>query len=185
MGASLKCLSSAAERYASAARTIVRLIVGSTPDDRCVVLSLSCGARLRSGIRSAIALCDACCAAGVAIPPRGKEPRNFGSGRFHETTTRVRALEALAPGAGHRAAAGDEAPGPASMIGVPDVATWPRSQPASAVSLRIPRRHVPDADSDRARLPGTGPAPRPGASQDVPGEGLTQGTINAQTGQRW
>jgi len=24
------------------------------------------------------------------------------------------------------------------------------------------RHHVPDADSDRARLPGTGPAPRPG-----------------------
>jgi hypothetical protein len=38
------------------------------------------------------------------------------------------------------------------------VATWPRSQPGSAVSLRIPRDHVPDADSDsdRARLPGTG-----------------------------
>ena len=117
MGASLKCLSSAAERYASAARTIVRLIVGSTPDERCVVLSLSCGARLRPGIRSATALCDACCAAGVAIPPVGKEPRDFGLGRFHETTTRVRVLEALAPGAGHRAAAAaDEAPGPASMI---------------------------------------------------------------------
>jgi len=64
MGASLKCLSSAAERYASAARTIVRLIVGSTPDERCVVLSLSCGARLRPDIRSATALCDACCAVG-------------------------------------------------------------------------------------------------------------------------
>jgi len=76
-------------------------------------------------------------------------------------------------------------PGLPQWSGVPDVTTWPRSQPASAVSLRIPRRHVPDADSDRARLPGTGPAPRPGASQDVPGEGLTQGTINAQTGQRW
>jgi hypothetical protein len=37
-------------------------------------------------------------------------------GRFPETTTRVRALEALAPGAGHRAAAADEAPGPASVI---------------------------------------------------------------------
>src|ERR1700735_5173458 len=36
------------------------------------------------------------------------------------------------------------------------------------------RHHIPDADSDRARLPGTGPAPRPGASEDVPGEGLTQ-----------
>ena len=57
MGASLKCLSSAAERYASGARTIVRLIVGSTPDERCVVLSLSCGARLRPGIRSATAPC--------------------------------------------------------------------------------------------------------------------------------
>src|SRR6185437_834660 len=59
---------------------------------------------------------DACCAAGVAIPPAGNEPRNFGLGRFPETTTRVRALEALAPGAGHRAAAADEAPGPASLI---------------------------------------------------------------------
>jgi len=116
MGASLKCLSSAAERYASAARTVVRLIVGPARDERCVVLSLSCGARLRPGIRSATALCDACCAAGVAIPPTGKEPRNFGLGRLPETTTRGRALEALAPGAGHRAAAGDEAPGPASMI---------------------------------------------------------------------
>ena len=37
-------------------------------------------------------------------------------GRFPETTTRVRALEALVLGAGHRAAAADEAPGPASMI---------------------------------------------------------------------
>jgi len=62
--------------------------------------------------------------------------------------------------------------GPPQWSGVPDVATWPRSRPGSAVSLRIPRRHVPDADSDRARLPGTGPAPRPGASEDVPGEGL-------------
>jgi hypothetical protein len=44
----------------------------------------------------------------------------------------------------------------------------------SAVGLWIPRHHVPDADSDRASLPGTGPAQRPGASQDVPDEGLTQ-----------
>jgi hypothetical protein len=50
MGASLKCLSwSAAERYASAARTVVPLIVGPARDERCVVLSLSCGARLRPG----------------------------------------------------------------------------------------------------------------------------------------
>jgi len=50
--------------------------------ERYVVLSLSCGARLRPGIRSATALYDACCAAGVAIPPAGKDPRNFGLGRF-------------------------------------------------------------------------------------------------------
>jgi hypothetical protein len=50
MGASLKCLPwSAAERYASAARTVVHLIVGPARDERCVVLSLSCGARLRPG----------------------------------------------------------------------------------------------------------------------------------------
>ena len=50
MGASLKRLSwSAAERYASAARTVVHLIVGPVRDERCVVLSLSCGARLRPG----------------------------------------------------------------------------------------------------------------------------------------
>jgi hypothetical protein len=59
-----------------------------------------------------------------------------------------------------------------------DVATWPPFQPGSAVSLRIPRHHVPDADSDRARVPGS--APRPGASEDVPGEGLTQEPINAR-----
>jgi AcrR family transcriptional regulator len=46
--------------------------------------------------------------------------------------------------------------------------------PGSAVSLRIPRHRVPDADSNRARLPGTGPAPRPGAPEGVPDEGLTQ-----------
>src|SRR5216684_3179592 len=71
-----------------------------------------------AGVSAALLHCaDACCAAGVAIPPAGKEPRNFGlGGRFPETTTRVRALEALAPGAGHRAAAADEAPGPASMV---------------------------------------------------------------------
>ena len=50
MGASLKCLSwSAAERYASAARTVVHLIVGPARDERCVVLSPSCGARLWPG----------------------------------------------------------------------------------------------------------------------------------------
>src|SRR5260370_28432880 len=37
-----------AERYASAARTVVHLIVGPARDERCVVLSLSCGARLRT-----------------------------------------------------------------------------------------------------------------------------------------
>ena len=50
MGASLKCLSGcAAEGDASAARTVVHLIVGPARDERCVVLSLSCGARLRPG----------------------------------------------------------------------------------------------------------------------------------------
>src|SRR5258708_22440852 len=58
MGASLECLLwSAAERYASAARTVVHLIVGPARDERCVVLSLSCGARLRPGIRSTTAHC--------------------------------------------------------------------------------------------------------------------------------
>jgi len=47
----------AAAIYASAARTVVHLIVGPARDERCVVLSLSCGARLRPGIRSATALC--------------------------------------------------------------------------------------------------------------------------------
>src|SRR6476646_11100573 len=37
---------------------------------------------------------DACCAAGVAIPTAGKQPRNLGLGRFPEATTRVRTLEA-------------------------------------------------------------------------------------------
>jgi hypothetical protein len=37
---------------------------------RCVVLSLSCGARLRPGVSAALLhIADACCAAGVAIPP--------------------------------------------------------------------------------------------------------------------
>ena len=50
MGASLKRLSgSAAERDASAARTVVHLLVGPARDEGCVVLSLSCGARLRPG----------------------------------------------------------------------------------------------------------------------------------------
>ena len=50
MGASVTCLSwSVAERYASAARTVVHLIVGLARDERYVVLSLSCGARLRPG----------------------------------------------------------------------------------------------------------------------------------------
>src|SRR5580692_12653120 len=50
MGASLKYLSwSAAGRHASAARTVVHLIVGPARDERCVVLSLSCGARPRPG----------------------------------------------------------------------------------------------------------------------------------------
>jgi len=120
-------------------------------DKRRVVLPLSCGARLRPGY-----------------------PQRYCS--------LLRAIEALAPGAGRRAAAADEAPGPASMIRCAWCRhTWPRPQPGSAVALRIPRQHVPDADSDRARLPGAGPAPRPGASQDVPGEGLTQGITNAQT----
>jgi hypothetical protein len=58
MDASLKCLSwSAAERYASAARTVLHMIVGPARDERCVVLSLSCGARPRRGIHSATAHC--------------------------------------------------------------------------------------------------------------------------------
>jgi hypothetical protein len=41
MGASFKCLSwSAAEQYASAARTVMHLIVAAR-DERCVVLSLA------------------------------------------------------------------------------------------------------------------------------------------------
>jgi len=76
---------------------------------------------------------DACCAAGVAIPPTGKEPRDFGLGRFPETTTRVRARLAAFL-AGKCSSAADTPP--------------PRSR----------RRLRP------CGLPGSGPAPRPGAS---------------------
>jgi hypothetical protein len=70
MGASVKCLSwSAAERYASAARTVVHLIVGPARDERCVVLSLSCGARLRPGYPQHYCTLRMPVAAGVAIPP--------------------------------------------------------------------------------------------------------------------
>src|SRR5580700_2083963 len=84
-------------------------------------------------------------------------------GRFPEATTRVSALEALVLGAGRRAAADRtkrlDLP---QSFAVLHVASLPRSQPGSAVVLRIPRGHGPDADSDRAGLPGTGPAPRLG-----------------------
>ena len=99
---------------------------------------------------------------GVAIPPTGKEPRNFGLGRFHQTTTRSRSrgpgTRCRPPRSSRRRSARTCLNDPVCLMSP----TWPRSQPASAVSLRIPRRHVPDADSDRARLPGTGPAPRLG-----------------------
>ena len=74
MGASLKYLSwSAAERHASAARTVVHLIVGSARDERCVVLSLSCGARLRPGYpRRYCTLRMPVARPGVAMPPAGK-----------------------------------------------------------------------------------------------------------------
>jgi len=60
----------------------VHLIVGPARDERCVVLSLSCGARLRPGYpQHYCTLRIACCPADVAVPPvlpAGKEPRNFG-----------------------------------------------------------------------------------------------------------
>ena len=83
--------------------------------------------------------------------------------RFPEATTRASALEALVLGAGRRPAADRtkrlDLP---QSFAVLHVASLPRSQPGSAVVMRIPRGHGPDADSDRAGLPGTGPAPRLG-----------------------
>jgi hypothetical protein len=60
----------------------------------------------------------------------------------------------------------------------PPASSWtrqPTAFPAGKCSKPADTRHdVPDADSDRARLPDTGPAPRLGASGDVPDEGLTR-----------
>jgi hypothetical protein len=56
-------------------------------------------------------------------------------------------------------------PGPDSRL---------RSQPGKCSKPADTRHDVADADSDRARLPGTGPAPRLGASEDLPDEGLTR-----------
>jgi hypothetical protein len=121
--------------------------------------------------------------AGTPTPAneKGRKPDSC-LGRFPETTTRVSALEALVLGAGRRPAAGRtkrlDLP---QSFAVRHVASLPRSPPGGAVVLRIPHHHVPDADSDRAGLPGTGPAPRRGASEDLPDEELTQEEI----GQRW
>jgi hypothetical protein len=75
MGASLKRLSwsaaERAERYASAARSVVDLIVGPARDERRLVTILRREAE--AGVSAALLhLADACCAAGVAIPPAGK-----------------------------------------------------------------------------------------------------------------
>ena len=79
----------------------------------------------------------------------------------------------------------DEAPGPGSMIRCASC-RQPAAFAAGKCSKPADTRHrVPDADSDRARLPGTGPAPRLGASEDVPDQGAYPGTISAQTGPRW
>jgi len=87
----------------------------------------------------AAGLLPAWAAAGTARPPAGAR-----SGEIRGRRER----------ADERAVGSVRAP-PAPPVGwVPDVAAGPRSQPGSAVSLRIPGHHVPDADSDRARLPG-------------------------------
>jgi len=56
--------------YVFAARTVVHLIVGPARDERCVVLSLSCGASLRQGVRSATALCGCLLRGGKTVTRR-------------------------------------------------------------------------------------------------------------------
>jgi len=56
--------------YVFAARTVVHLIVGPARDERCVVLSLSCGASLRRGVRSASALCGCLLRGGKTVTRR-------------------------------------------------------------------------------------------------------------------
>ncbi len=63
-------------------KTVAHLIVGPARDKRCVVLSLSCGARLRPGYpQHYCTLRMPAARPSVAVPPvlpAGKEPRNFG-----------------------------------------------------------------------------------------------------------
>ena len=97
MGGSLKCLSwSAAERYASAARTVVHLIVGPARDERWVVLSLSCGARPRPGYPQR----HCTLRMPVARPGwryrRPGEPRNFGLHRVKQLAVVRRRAEPVA-----------------------------------------------------------------------------------------
>jgi len=56
------------------------------------------------------------------------------------------------------------------FAGVPDVATWPRSQPGSAVSLRIPATTFQTQTQTERGYPAPGSAAS-WASGDVPGEG--------------
>ena len=83
MAASLKCLLwYAAERYASAARAVVLLIVGAGPRRAVRRLVTILRREAAAGVSAALLhFADACRAAGVAIPPvspAGKEPRISG-----------------------------------------------------------------------------------------------------------
>src|SRR5208282_6613598 len=70
MAASLKCLLwSVAERYASAARAVVLLIVGAGPRRAVRRLVTILRREAAAGVSAALLhIADACCAAGVAIP---------------------------------------------------------------------------------------------------------------------